>query len=220
MAPDRARAALGGAAFFSAQPIELRVTALVAAVVLPIVGALMVRLAGPLEVSVPQAAVKATVDAIPRETLLLAQQAVAQVLPGEDADKQAVAAEAVLQVLRRDRAAEVLAEVKTLLFDATPDRLGFNVNDRSPAILADLRERQKRIRVPLLTVTGGNTSPSVHNLGVQLEEEMANTLFWTSGSSSTCSRTRTPSPARQDAIKHHTEALRLLDQLVKAIQRA
>jgi pimeloyl-ACP methyl ester carboxylesterase len=210
-------AALIGAAFLSTQPTEVRSIALIAGVVLSLVGALIVRLAGSLEVSVPQGGVKATVDAIPRETLLLAQRAAAEVLPGEDAGKQAVAAEAVLHVLRRDRAAEVLAEVRTLLIDAAPDQLAFNLSDRTPEILSDLRERQQRIRGPLLAVTAGNSS-AVANLGIQLEKKLADTLYWDGWLVADLVNNRDAIPAREAAFEHHTESLRLLDQLVGAIQ--
>jgi hypothetical protein len=78
---------------------------------------------------------------------------------------------------RRDRAAEVLAEVRAFLVDASPDRLGFNASEeRSPEVLRQLGERRERIRIPLLTLAGSHPSPHVRHLAQQLEVEMANML--------------------------------------------
>jgi hypothetical protein len=122
---------------------------------------------------------------------------------------------------RRERAAEVLAEARAFLTDVTPDRLGFNASeDRSPQVLRELGERRERIRVPLLTLAGSHPSREVRDLARRLEVEMANTLHMAGWFISDLLRNRDVQSAREDANRHHTDALGLLDQLVEAIQRA
>lgn len=93
---------------------------------------------------------------------------------------------------RRDRAAEVLAEVRAFLVDSSPDRLGFNASpEGSPEVLRELGERHDRIRIPLLTLAGSHPSPNIRRLAQQLEVEMANMLHMAGWSSATCSVTGT-----------------------------
>jgi hypothetical protein len=122
---------------------------------------------------------------------------------------------------RRDRAAEVLAEARAFLTDVTPDRLGINTSqERSPQVLQELGERRERIRVPLLTLAHSHPSATVRDLASRLEVEMANTLTMAGWFVSDLLRNRDVDSARDTANQHHAEALRLLDQLVEAIQRA
>ncbi len=120
---------------------------------------------------------------------------------------------------RRDRAAEVLAEVRAYLTDATPDRLGFNASEeRSPQTLVALRERRDRFRVPLLTLAGSHPSAAVRSLARQLEVAVANTQVadeWFIGD--LLGRTSDARPAREEAIRQHEKAGRLCDQLLNAI---
>jgi hypothetical protein len=119
---------------------------------------------------------------------------------------------------RRDRAAEVLAEVRAFLVDASPDRLGINASqDQSPEVLRELGERRERIRIPLLTLAGSHPSPHVRRLTQQLEVEMANMLHMARFFVSDLLSRRTPGTAREQANQHHTAALGLLDQLLDAI---
>jgi len=180
----------------------------------------MVRLAGQLEVNVPQGGAKANVDHIPVEALLLAEEAAVRALPPEDPDRRATAAKAALDTVRRVRTAEVLAEVRTLLNDATPDRIGINASmERSPALLADLRERHDRLRVPLLTTLGNDPSPEVRHLGALLELALSNVI----GADESFVREllngkRDVLPVRQEAIEHHTTAMRVHDRLQEMTQ--
>jgi hypothetical protein len=207
--------------FLSTQPTALRATGLIAGVVLLIVGSFMVRFAGPLEVSVPQGGVKATVDAVPRETLLLAERAVAQVLPGDDPDRHAVAARAVLDALRLERTAEILAGTKALLTDAHPDRLAFNAGKQPPAeVFGGLDERWQRIRVPLLTVAAADSDARIRDLAGQLEVAVANMLNQGMWLVSDVLAGRDLLTTREDAVREHKEATRLLDKLLAEIHRA
>ena len=120
---------------------------------------------------------------------------------------------------RRDRAAEVLAEVRTFLVDASPDRLGFNASpERSPEVLRELGERRDRIRIPLLTLAGSHPSSHIRRLAQQLEVEMANMLHMAGWVVSDLLRNRDSRSARDQANEHHTAALGLLDRLLDAIQ--
>jgi hypothetical protein len=119
---------------------------------------------------------------------------------------------------RRERAAEVLAEVRAYLTDVSPDRLGFNANpERSPETLMELRERRERIRIPLLTLAGSHPSREVRELARRLEVETANTQHWADWFIADLLRSRDVESARGDANQHHEEALRLLDDLLDAI---
>jgi hypothetical protein len=119
---------------------------------------------------------------------------------------------------RRDRAAEVLAEARAFLVDASPDRLGFNASpERSPEVLQELGERRERIRIPLLTLAGSHPSPHVRRLAQQLELEMANMLHMAGWFVSDLLRNRDVETTRETANQHHAAALRLLDQLLDAI---
>jgi hypothetical protein len=119
---------------------------------------------------------------------------------------------------RRDRAAEVLAEVRAFLVDASPDRLGINASqERSPEVLRELQERRERIRIPLLTLAGSHPSSRVRRLAQQLEVEMANMLHQAGWFVSDLLRSRAPGAAREQANEHHKAALGLLDQLLDAI---
>jgi hypothetical protein len=119
---------------------------------------------------------------------------------------------------RRDRAAEVLAEVRAFLVDASPDRLGINVSEeRSPKELEALWERRDRIRVPLLTLAGSHPSPRVRRLAQQLELEMTGTLHMAQWFVHDLLRRQRGDAAHDTANQHHTAALGLLDQLLVAI---
>jgi hypothetical protein len=119
---------------------------------------------------------------------------------------------------RRDRAAEVLAEVRAFLVDASPDRLGINASqERSPEVLRQLGERRERIRIPLLTLAGSHSSPHVRRLAQQLEVEMANMLHMAGWFVSDLLRNRDSRTARDQANQHHRAALGLLDQLLDVI---
>jgi hypothetical protein len=205
----------------STQPTALRVTGLIAGVVLLIVGAFMIRFAGPVEVSVQQGGVKANLDAVPRETLLLAEQAAAQVIPGDDADRRAVAAKAVIDALRRERTMEVLAETRALLTDANPDRLAFNAGQPPQEVaFRGFHQRWQRIRVPLLSVAAGDPSPKIRDLAGQLEVAMANTLnrgMWLVGD---VLAGRGLHDTREEAVREHKEATRLLDELLAEVRQA
>jgi hypothetical protein len=119
---------------------------------------------------------------------------------------------------RRDRAAEVLAEVRAFLVDASPDRIGINASqERSPEVLRELGERRERIRIPLFTLAGSHPSPPVRRLAQQLEVEMANMLNMARFFVIDLLSRRAPGTAREQANQHHTAALGLLDQLLDAI---
>jgi len=122
---------------------------------------------------------------------------------------------------RRERSAEVLAEARAFLTDVTPDRLGFNANEeRSPQVLQELGERRERIRVPLLTLAHSHPSATVRDLATRLEIEMANTLHMAGWFITDLLRNRDVDSMRDQANQHHEEALRLLYELVEAIQQA
>jgi hypothetical protein len=119
---------------------------------------------------------------------------------------------------RRDRAAEVLAEVRAFLVDASPARIGINASqERSPEVLRELQERRERIRFPLLTLAGSHPSPHVRRLAKQLEVEMAEMLHMAGFLVSDLLGRKPPGTAREQANQHHTAALGLLDQLLDAI---
>jgi hypothetical protein len=122
---------------------------------------------------------------------------------------------------RRERAAEILAEARAFLTDVDPDPLGLGASDEtSPQVLTELGERRERTRIPLLTMAGSHPSREVRSLARQLEVEMASTLHVTRLFISDLLRNRDVEPARENANRHHAQALGLLDQLVDAIQRA
>jgi hypothetical protein len=105
--------------------------------------------------------------------------------------------------------------------DVTPDRLGFNASqERSPQILQELGDRRERIRIPLLTLAGSHPSATVRDLARRLELEMANALHTAGWFITDLLRNRDVDTMRDQANRHHAEALRLHDQLVEAIQRA
>jgi hypothetical protein len=119
---------------------------------------------------------------------------------------------------RRHQAAEILAEARAFLTDASPDRLGINANpERSPEVLRELGDRRERIRIPLLTLAGSHPSPTVRDLAQRLELEMAGTLHMAGWFVSDLLRNRDVESARETANQHHAEALRLLDRLLDAI---
>ena len=119
---------------------------------------------------------------------------------------------------RRDRAAEVLAEVRAFLVDASPDRIRINASqEQSPEVLRELQERRERIRIPLFTLAGSHPSPHVRHLAQQLEVEMANMLHMARFFVTDLLSRRAPGTAREQVNQHHTAALGLLDQLLDAI---
>lgn len=123
---------------------------------------------------------------------------------------------------RRERAAEVLAEVRAFLTDAHPDRLAFNAGeDRSEKTLTDLRERRERIRIPLLTLAGSHPFRKVRDLARRLEIAMANTLTTGHWLVSDLLQYRGDLlENREEAKRNHEEASSLLDELLEAIQEA
>jgi hypothetical protein len=118
---------------------------------------------------------------------------------------------------RRERAAEVLAEVKAFLVDAHPDRLAFNANQATNA--ETFQQLRDRIRVPLLALAGGHPSRAVRDLARRLEVALANTFHTVEWLVGDLVRARDIRSDRQDALKEHAKALRLHDELVEAIQR-
>jgi hypothetical protein len=120
---------------------------------------------------------------------------------------------------RRDRAAEVLAEVRAFLVDASPERLGMNVDkEPPPEVLTELGERRDRVRIPLLTLAGSHPSSHVRGLAQQLEVELTS-LLGVAGEYASDLRQHNwvPRRFRDQANQHHREALGLLDQLLDAI---
>jgi hypothetical protein len=144
----------------------------------------------------------------------LGGQAIAGLIQGSNQER-------VEAMQRREQAAEVLAEVRAYLTDATPDRLGFNASkDRSPQTLRELRQRRDQFRIPVLTLAHSHPSQEVRDLARRLDVAVANTQI--SGEwfiSDLLGRTGDSRQAREDAISHHTEALSLLDQLLGTIHR-
>jgi hypothetical protein len=140
----------------------------------------------------------------------LGGQAIAGLLQGRNQER-------VEDRQRRDRAAEVLAEVRAFLTDASPDRIGINASqERSPEVLRELGERRERIRIPLFTLAG-HPSPHVRRLAQQLEVEVANMLHMAGFFVSDLLRSTAPGTTREQANQHHTAALGLLDQVLDAI---
>jgi hypothetical protein len=126
--------------------------------------------------------------------------------------------ERIERTQRRERAAEVLAEVTAFLTDVNPDQLGFNASKEwSREILKELEERRQRIRIPLLTLSGSHPSPEVRVLAGQLEVQLAKTMNRTMYFVLDLLMHRDVESIREDANRDHEHALRLLDLLLDAI---
>lgn len=122
---------------------------------------------------------------------------------------------------RVDRAAEVLAQARALLTDATPDPLGINANPTtSEKTFTDLGERWQRTRIPLLTLATGDPSKRVRDLAGQLEVAIANMLAQSRWMVSDILKNRDAADARNTANQQHANATRLLGQLQDAIHKA
>jgi hypothetical protein len=140
----------------------------------------------------------------------LGGQAIAGLLQGRNQER-------VEARQRRQQAAEVLAEARAFLVDASPDRIGINASqERTPEVPRELQERRERIRIPLLTLAGSHPSPHVRRLAQQLEVEMANMLHMAGFLVSDLLGRRAPGAAREQANQHHT----VMDMLRKAIEHA
>jgi hypothetical protein len=119
---------------------------------------------------------------------------------------------------QRERAAAVLAEVRALLTDANPERLGINANEEIfTQMFTDLNDRFQQIRIPLLTVGIGHPSEEVRGLAVALETALSNSLVSANrfvrfllGMRST--------EFQETATRDYEEARRLVGQLGEAIR--
>jgi hypothetical protein len=88
-------------AVFSAQPIPVRVAELPVGALMLIVAVFMPRMSGPLEFSLFRSSLKANLDAMLPEALVLAREAAVEVQPQDDLEKERKADEAVRRVLLR-----------------------------------------------------------------------------------------------------------------------
>jgi hypothetical protein len=121
---------------------------------------------------------------------------------------------------RRQRAVEVVAEVKALLTDANPGRLALNANQETfEKSFAALGERWQRIRVPLLTLWGGHPSKQVRDLARELEIATANTLIQTQWLVSDVLLSR-DLDTHEEAMRWHAQATDVLNRLLEAIRQA
>jgi len=121
---------------------------------------------------------------------------------------------------RRDRTAEILAEVRALLTDANPDLLGLRASEVTlqqtfPAI----RDRWLRIRIPLLTVAAARPSKQVGALARRLEDATAGALARVGLFLFQVVRSQDFESARHEANRMRAVAIELLNQLEDAIQR-
>ena len=80
------------------------------------------------------------------------------------------------QAARRARAAEVLGRVRTLIADLEPTRLGFNVNEGTPAELQAIRERWALLRDQVSVFAAGDEDAAVTDAAAKLEVAVSNTL--------------------------------------------
>jgi hypothetical protein len=122
---------------------------------------------------------------------------------------------------RRDRAAEVIAEVKALLTDMNPERLGFNARQETfDMTLAELEERWQRLRVPLLTLWGGHPSKEVRDLSREIEIAAGNTLIDGKWFVADLLRGKDHEEAHDNARLWHERATKLVNEVLEAIRKA
>jgi len=122
---------------------------------------------------------------------------------------------------RRDRAAEILAAVKALLDDTTPDPLGlFATEEKAQKAFAAIEDRWQRCRIPLLTLAYAHPSKRVRDLASRLEAATSSSLAQTALFIGRVVRSPEFDNARQEANRMHGNAVSLLDHLEQAIQRA
>jgi hypothetical protein len=132
---------------------------------------------------------------------------------------------------RRDRAAEVLAEVSALLRDSSVQRtLAEHLPEEAVKTLRfdtqDLQPRQKAAREQLILMAIREPSPEVRCLARELEKALDNSLHSTSyklASRSAASRSAGKAVApilaklAADSEQDHFKALALLDELVEKL---
>jgi hypothetical protein len=122
---------------------------------------------------------------------------------------------------RRDRAAEVIAEVKALLTDLNPERLGFNAHEGTfDTSFTRLEERWQRLRVPLLTLWGGHPSKQVRDLSRDLEIAATNTLINGKWFVVDLLRGKDSEEAHENARLWHERETKLVNEVLEAIRKA
>lgn len=122
---------------------------------------------------------------------------------------------------RRERAAEILAEARALLTDAHPDYVAFHASpEASPQTFDEFGDRWRGIRVTLLTLPTIGESERVRGLARQLEPAIANALTRAAFLVGDVLQGRDLLDAREVAVRAHSEAIGLLDQLEEAIRPA
>jgi len=122
---------------------------------------------------------------------------------------------------RRERAAEILAQARALLTEAHPDHVVFDANpEASPQTFDEFGDRWQGIRVPLLTLSTIGESERVRGLARQLEPAIANALSRAAFLVGGVLHGQDLLNTREVAIRDHSQAIRLLDQLEEAVRRA
>jgi hypothetical protein len=136
---------------------------------------------------------------------------------------------------RRERSGEILAEITALLDDADPGSLELDASpDSYNKTLVRLSERRSTIRLRLLTLAASHPSRDVRDLAGRLDRALLESLGTTglylddlvgrgiqpSLDDVIFGRVKEAAEAERDAKQDYDEALRLLAQLVEAIQRA
>ena len=121
---------------------------------------------------------------------------------------------------RRERAAEILAEVRALLTDANPDPLGTIVTEEwLQETFPTIRDRWLQARIPLLTIAVARPSKQVSDLARRLEEATSGTLARVGLFLFRIVRSQEFESVRLEANQMRAEAIDLLNQLEEAIQR-
>ena len=121
-------------------------------------------------------------------------------------ERQAEAAKA-----RRERAAAVLGRVRTFLSDATPERVGINVNaERTPQELEALSVRLSALRDELSMFAGADEDDRVMARTAELEVALLNTLHWVSWHASDLLRNRDALDSLSAAQWWHVRATALV----------
>jgi monoamine oxidase len=85
--------------------------------------------------------------------------------------EQKVRAEAA----RRERAAQILGRVRTLLHDLDPERMGANVSRKTPTQLASFERRWSPLRDELAVFAAADDDPRVTEAAARLEIAVSNT---------------------------------------------